>query len=137
MRTAQGSQSERSRGRSYIQLDALTLRRPHSLYQPSRSLSCPLSFLFFPMHNFLRTLFRHRPSKSHKTSRMTTTRSVSGGGIAAALYACTITPPSSLGAVPEDNAAKAHHLKDGKGFTNPWPSWQEMSGPQVAMGMIK
>jgi hypothetical protein len=49
---------------------------------------------------------------------------MSGGMTAAALYACTMTNPAALGAVPEESEAKAHHLKDGKGFTNPWESWR-------------
>ncbi|RDW66178.1 metallo-hydrolase [Coleophoma cylindrospora] len=58
------------------------------------------------------------------------------GGIAAAAYACSITTPSALGAVPEDTDAKAHHLKNGKGFTNPWDSWTELNGPKVLFALI-
>jgi N-acyl-phosphatidylethanolamine-hydrolysing phospholipase D len=47
-----------------------------------------------------------------------------------------MTNPAALGAVPEDSTAKAHHLKDGKGFTNPWESWKEMTGPQVWRALI-
>ena len=55
---------------------------------------------------------------------------------AAMLYACTVSAPSALGAVPEDAPDKKHHLKKGVGFTNPWESWVEMSGPQIARSMI-
>ncbi|EKD16024.1 NAPE-hydrolyzing phospholipase D [Drepanopeziza brunnea f. sp. 'multigermtubi' MB_m1] len=54
---------------------------------------------------------------------------------AAAIYACTVSAPSTLGAVPEDAAEHKHHVKDGKGFTNPWDSWREMSGPQIGTSM--
>jgi len=61
---------------------------------------------------------------------------MSGGMTAAALYACTISSPATLGAVPEDTDAKAHHLKNGKGFINPWESWHDMSGPQIGRAML-
>lgn len=60
----------------------------------------------------------------------------SGIPTAGLLYACTVSPPSALGAVPEDAAEKVHHLKDGKGFWNPWdssPNWNP-STLLVAMG---
>ncbi|KAI9831547.1 MAG: hypothetical protein M1819_004777 [Sarea resinae] len=38
---------------------------------------------------------------------------------AAVAYSATISAPALTGAVPEDAATKAHHLKGGKGFTNP------------------
>lgn len=55
---------------------------------------------------------------------------------AAAAYACSVTSPTALGAVPEDSVAKAHHLKDGKGFRNPWDSWKDMTGPQIFKAMV-
>ncbi|CZT43023.1 probable FMP30 Found in Mitochondrial Proteome [Rhynchosporium secalis] len=62
---------------------------------------------------------------------------MSGGTTAAAavLYACSMSSPKALGAVPEDNAAKAHHAKDGKGFVNPWPSWVDFN-PLVFSGQM-
>ena len=45
---------------------------------------------------------------------------MSGSGIAASLYAATISQASVMGAEPEEAKDKRHHLKDGKGFTNPW-----------------
>jgi len=61
---------------------------------------------------------------------------MAGGMTAAALYACTISIPAVPGAVPEDLEDKKHHLKNGKGFTNPWESWKEMSGPQIMGAMF-
>ena len=59
------------------------------------------------------------------------------GGIAqAAIYACAISSPTALGAVPEDSEEKKHHLKGGKGFTNPWESWREFSGPKIMSQII-
>jgi N-acyl-phosphatidylethanolamine-hydrolysing phospholipase D len=92
------------------------------------------------MRSFFQSLLRCRPFQRVKEPQQqrtnSTTRTMSGGMTAAALYACTMTSPASLGAVPEDTEAKAHHLKDGKGFTNPWDSWREMSAPQFARAML-
>ena len=92
------------------------------------------------MRSFFNSLLRRRPFRRVKEPQQqrtnSTTRTMSSGMTAAALYACTMTTPTALGAVPEDSEAKAHHLKDGKGFTNPWESWKEMSGPQIARAMI-
>lgn len=62
---------------------------------------------------------------------------MSGGMIAAALYASSMTAPARLGAVPEDVNEKAHHLKDGKGFINPWDSYREMTISHMAWTTLK
>ena len=62
---------------------------------------------------------------------------MSGGMTGAALYAASMTSPTAIGAVPEDSKAKAHHLKDGKGFKSPWDSWIEKSALGVVMAMIR
>jgi len=59
-----------------------------------------------------------------------------GGMTAAVLYVCTTSPPSNLGAVPEDVESKKHHLMNGKGFKNPWESWVELSPPKIMGRMI-
>lgn len=51
---------------------------------------------------------------------------MSGAGIAAGLYA-VVSNPTQVAAEPEDAKDKAHHLKNGKGFTNPWDSYVENS----------
>ena len=61
---------------------------------------------------------------------------MSGAATAAALYAATISPAAIMGATPEDANEKSHHLKDGKGFLNPWDSWKEMAGLAIARAMI-
>jgi N-acyl-phosphatidylethanolamine-hydrolysing phospholipase D len=86
------------------------------------------------MRSFFHSILRRRPKVLYPSKA--TARTMSGGTISAALYACTITPPSSLGAVPEDSGAKAHHLKDGKGFVNPWDSWKDMSAPEIIKAML-
>jgi N-acyl-phosphatidylethanolamine-hydrolysing phospholipase D len=56
--------------------------------------------------------------------------SIGGAGIGVGLYAAVSTPTQGA-AQPEDAAAKAHHLKDGKGFTNPWDSYVAFTPFQV------
>ncbi|KAK5718355.1 hypothetical protein LTR15_008082 [Elasticomyces elasticus] len=46
-----------------------------------------------------------------------------------------VSSPTAPSQQPADIAAKAHHNRHGKGFINPWPSYQEQSGPQI-MGKI-
>ncbi|KAF2025993.1 Metallo-hydrolase/oxidoreductase [Setomelanomma holmii] len=52
--------------------------------------------------------------------------SIGGAGIGAGLYAA-VSNPSQIAAEPEDAKDKRHHLKNGKGFTNPWESYQELT----------
>jgi N-acyl-phosphatidylethanolamine-hydrolysing phospholipase D len=97
------------------------------------------------MRSFFRTFLRRRPTqhgnKSNNSSqqhpRRTSATQISSmaGMTSAVLYACTTTSPTGLGAVPEDSEAKAHHLKNGKGFTNPWESWKELKPAQIMLGM--
>ncbi|KAL8716317.1 MAG: hypothetical protein Q9220_000222 [cf. Caloplaca sp. 1 TL-2023] len=62
---------------------------------------------------------------------------MSSSGTAAALYAATVSSASITGAVPEEAKEKKHHLKAGKGFTNPWESWRDFNGPAIAWAMTK
>ncbi|KAF2828860.1 Metallo-hydrolase/oxidoreductase [Ophiobolus disseminans] len=48
--------------------------------------------------------------------------SIGGAGIGVGLHAI-ISNPAQIAAQPEDAKDKAHHLKNGKGFTNPWDSF--------------
>lgn len=73
---------------------------------------------------------QQRPNPSKDTLRK------SSGMAAAALYACTMSGPATLGAAPEDVEGKKHHLKDGKGFTNPWESWKEMGAFEILGTMV-
>jgi N-acyl-phosphatidylethanolamine-hydrolysing phospholipase D len=57
------------------------------------------------------------------------------GMAAAAIYSFAMSSPAALGAVPEDSAAKNHHLMNGKGFTNPWESCREFH-PLSIMGVM-
>ncbi|KAL9638452.1 MAG: hypothetical protein Q9204_001494 [Flavoplaca sp. TL-2023a] len=62
---------------------------------------------------------------------------MSSSGTAAALYAATVSPASITGGVPEEAKDKKHHLKNGKGFDNPWDSWRDFSGPAIGWAMVK
>lgn len=61
--------------------------------------------------------------------------SIGGAGIGAGLYAAVSNPGQVL-SQPEEAAAKAHHLKNGKGFTNPWDSFVELNVLQIFWGII-
>jgi hypothetical protein len=92
------------------------------------------------MRSFFRVFLRRHPARPSKDSNpkpsAAQTRVMSGSMTAAALYACTMTSPTALGAVPEDAEAKSHHVKDGVGFRNPWNSWRDFTVPEIMKGMI-
>ncbi|KAI4655506.1 hypothetical protein J4E93_000218 [Alternaria ventricosa] len=52
--------------------------------------------------------------------------SVGGASIGVGLYA-VVSNPAQIAAKPEEADEKRHHLKNGKGFTNPWDSYVESS----------
>jgi N-acyl-phosphatidylethanolamine-hydrolysing phospholipase D len=61
--------------------------------------------------------------------------STTGGMATAAIYACSVTSPTNLGAVPEDAKGKEHHLKGGAGFRNPWPSYVDFNPAKIMLSM--
>ncbi|KAI9716054.1 MAG: hypothetical protein M1828_000465 [Chrysothrix sp. TS-e1954] len=61
---------------------------------------------------------------------------MSNASTSAALYA-VVTSPSMVGPAPEIAKERQHHVKGGKGFRNPWPSSNTMSGPAIGWAMIK
>ena len=72
------------------------------------------------MQKLLRFFARVFPKHSRSQRPLSTTTKMSSSGTAASLYAATVSPVTISGATPEDARDKSHHLKDGKGFTNPW-----------------
>ncbi|KAL1610291.1 hypothetical protein SLS60_001957 [Paraconiothyrium brasiliense] len=54
--------------------------------------------------------------------------SAGGAGLASAGLYVVVSKPAVVGAKPEDADDKAHHLKDGKGFINPWDSFRDFVG---------
>jgi hypothetical protein len=89
------------------------------------------------MRAFIRSLFRSFKKPSYPPSRSFSESSrMSSSATAAALYAATVSTSQMTGAVPEEAKENRHHLKDGKGFTNPWDSWSNMSGPTILKALL-
>ncbi|KAK5140559.1 hypothetical protein LTR04_002948 [Oleoguttula sp. CCFEE 6159] len=59
---------------------------------------------------------------------------MSSGSVSAALYAAVTSPSQAAGAVPEEAKELRHHLKNGKGFVNPWESYRESTAWQIISG---
>lgn len=87
--------------------------------------------------NLLRRLlcFAKKPRDTPKRSFSDSPR-MSASTTAAALYAVTVSSSTVTGATPEEAKDKRHHLKDGKGFINPWDSHKPLSGPQIGKAMV-
>lgn len=91
------------------------------------------------MRSFIRNLSAKHPRHWNQVPQHTrsfyTTRNMASASTAAALYAA-VTSPAQRAAVPEDLQEKRHHLKDGKGFHNPWDSWVDRTGWQIMKAII-
>lgn len=62
--------------------------------------------------------------------------SIGGASIGVGLYA-VVSNPAQIAAKPEEADEKRHHLKNGKGFTNPWDSYIESSAWELQIkGML-
>ena len=123
-----------------IPIVALVFRLQNSLC-PFRKLVTLLritsNYPFNPM-NLLRRLFcfSRKPHTPPKRS-LTTSSLMSGSATSAALYAITVSASSVTDGTPEEAKGKPHHLKDGKGFYNPWDSHRAMTAPKIAKAMIE
>lgn len=62
---------------------------------------------------------------------------MSTGGTATALLTATVARAPRRGVEPEDAKDLRHHLKDGKGFVNPWDSWRELGTLTIGWGLLK
>lgn len=62
--------------------------------------------------------------------------SAGGAGLVSAGLYAVVSNPASVGAKPEEADEKAHHLKNGKGFINPWDSFRDFVGWQMGMGLL-
>ena len=65
---------------------------------------------------------RRSPRPASKQAFHTSSK-MAGPSTSAVLYA-TVSNASVMGGVPESAKEKKHHLKDGKGFVNPWDSYR-------------
>jgi len=89
------------------------------------------------MSLFRRLFFRFSQTANFNQKRqLSSSPLMSSSATAAALYAATVSSSTITGATPEEAKEKRHHVKDGKGFVNPWDSWKEMPGPAIAREMI-
>lgn len=66
-----------------------------------------------------------------------TTIKMSGTSSAAALYAAVVSTTQPGSAVPEDVKELKHHVKGGKGFTNPWESYADQKPLQIVWAMAR
>jgi hypothetical protein len=91
------------------------------------------------MHRWLFRAFFHDPAGLRRRvsikKQFHTAIRMSSATTAAVLYASVISSPQLLGAEPEDAKELKHHLKGG-GFTNPWDSFLDRSGWQIASAML-
>ncbi|KAI9885928.1 MAG: hypothetical protein M1823_002254 [Watsoniomyces obsoletus] len=62
---------------------------------------------------------------------------MSTSGTVTALLSATVAQTSQPGTEPEEARERRHHLKDGKGFTNPWDSWRDMEAFEIGKAMIR
>jgi hypothetical protein len=134
---AQTSQSGRQKDRVRDLVSHHVGPSPRTNNQETRLHGSCIRMWVFNARRFLWSYLR-RASIKHRLSQAgisTTKSTMSGGTIAAALYAATFSAPAALGAVPEDTEKKAHHLKNGKGFTNPWDSWKEFTARNILWSM--
>jgi N-acyl-phosphatidylethanolamine-hydrolysing phospholipase D len=76
--------------------------------------------------------FGHTPRFSSPVKMSSIGGAALGG---AGLYAA-VSSPAQLGAKPEEADLKAHHLKNGKGFVNPWDSYKDLRPWEIMWGMI-
>ncbi len=83
-----------------------------------------------------RLLWREIPRKPSSRIDCKRAAETMAGTSSTLLYAATFSGPSTIGAVPEDDKEKSHHLKGGKGFRNPWPSYISKTGWEIRRAML-
>ncbi|KNG49699.1 zn-dependent hydrolase oxidoreductase [Stemphylium lycopersici] len=66
------------------------------------------------------------PPPRFSTTTTVKMSSIGGASIGAGLYAA-VSNPAQIAARPEEAEEKRHHLRNGKGFTNPWDSYVDIS----------
>ena len=82
------------------------------------------------------SIFQTPPVFTAPPSQASVKMSSAGAATAATLYAiASITTPDG-GAKPEDAVEKKHHVKNGKGFRNPWPSYKDVAPSKIMWEMV-
>ena len=94
------------------------------------------------MRSFLRSLLQFRHLHHHHRRRAglhhtTISRRMSSSGTITAMLTATVAQTPRPGIEPEEAKERRHHLKDGKGFTNPWDSWGDLSASKIVWGLLK
>lgn len=85
--------------------------------------------------HFRYTVIKHWLHPPLQTRNFHTAHIMASAGTSSTLYAA-VTAPATSAAIPEDSKDKAHHVKDGKGFRNPWDSWHDQSVLSILSAMI-
>lgn len=91
------------------------------------------------MRSFLRSLF-NQPVKAKRprhARRFHHSTIMSSASTSAALYAAAISTTSQTASpVPEESSELRHHVKGGKGFVNPWDSYNDRTAFQIVKALI-
>ncbi|OTA38122.1 hypothetical protein BTJ68_01981 [Hortaea werneckii EXF-2000] len=62
---------------------------------------------------------------------------VRSSAMTSALLNAVVSSPQTASASPSDISAKAHHNKHGKGFVNPWPSYEDFTPWKIVLKMLR
>lgn len=76
-----------------------------------------------------------KPPASLPRRAFTTSSRMDSAGTSATLYA-TVSTSATRAAEPEGREELKHHLKDGKGFLNPWPSYHDASALTILRQLL-
>lgn len=80
-------------------------------------------------------LYNKKSSPTGATTKTQQRTIMAASAVPGLAYALSVTSPGPLGPVPDDAKDKKHHVKGG--FTNPWDSYKDMSGPGIMFNIIK
>lgn len=78
----------------------------------------------------------HRNVIGHQRALFRTSTRMSSGPGSAALYAVVSSSSQATGVIPSDAKELRHHAKDGKGFINPWDSYEDKSAFQMVKAIL-
>lgn len=62
---------------------------------------------------------------------------VRSSAMTSAILNAVVSSPQTASASPSDTSAKAHHNKQGKGFVNPWPSYEDFTPWKIVFKMLR
>ncbi|KAF2865985.1 beta-lactamase superfamily domain-containing protein [Massariosphaeria phaeospora] len=81
-------------------------------------------------------VFWKRYWQAPKFSTTAKMSSVGGMGVGSAALYAVVSNPAQMGARPDEAEEKKHHLKNGKGFINPWDSFKDFSPLSIGLQLI-